>query len=130
MIAAMSGCQKAHPDIVPVSGRITIDGKPLAHGQIIVLPEGRRAAAATIESDGHFTLSCFEPGDGAPLGQHIATITAVESMGEHANRWHAPKKYANRATGVWVNIEGPTDDLKVDLTWAGSKEKAPFVEKF
>src|SRR6187397_1772595 len=102
LTAVFSGCQKAHPDIVPVSGHVTIDGKPIAHGQIMVMPEGRRASAGTIEPDGHFTLSCFKTGDGAPLGQHIATITAVESMGEHANRWHAPKKYANRPTGVWV----------------------------
>jgi hypothetical protein len=130
MTVALTGCQQRHPELVPVSGHVTIDGKPLAHGQITVLAEGHRASMGKIDSDGRFSLTCFKLGDGAPVGQHIATVTAVESMGEHANRWHAPKKYANKANGVWVNIDGPTEDLKVDLTWANSGQKAPFVENF
>jgi hypothetical protein len=130
MTLALTGCQQQHPELVPVSGHVMIDGKPLTHGQITVHADGHRAAMGKIEGDGRFNLTCFKLGDGAPVGQHIATVTAVESMGEHANRWHAPKKYANKASGVWVNIDGPTEDLKVDLTWANSGQKAPFVENF
>ena len=128
--ALIAGCQKPHPELVPVSGQVTIDGKPLTHGQIVVLPEGHRASSGKLDGEGRFTLTCFDNGDGAPTGTHIATVIAVESMGEHANRWHAPKKYANKTTGVWVVIDGPTKDLKVPLTWANENEKAPFVEKF
>jgi hypothetical protein len=127
---ALTGCQQRHPELVPVSGHVMIDGKPLTHGQITVHADGHRASMGKIDGDGRFNLTCFKLGDGAPVGQHIATVTAVEPMGEHANRWHAPKKYANQATGVWVKIDGPTEDLKVDLTWANSNEKGPFVDKF
>lgn len=129
-LVALAGCNRGHPGIVPVSGQVTIDGKPVTCGQIMVYPEGHRAAIGKLEADGRFTLSCFEIGDGAPMGQHIATVTAVEPLGEHANRWHAPKTYANKATGVWVAIDGPTQDLKVELTWAGEKQQGPFVDKF
>jgi len=107
-----------------------IDGKPVETGQISVMPEGRRLSFGKLDKDGRFTLTCYKPGDGAPIGQHIATVTAVETINDRSNRWYAPKKYANKATGVWVTIDGPTDNLKVDLTWANSSEKGPFVDKF
>lgn len=107
-----------------------IDGKPVTVGQITVMPDGHRVSFGKLDKDGHFTLTCYEAGDGAPIGQHIATVTAVETINDRSNRWYAPKKYANKATGVWVTIDGPTDDLKVDLTWANSNEKGPFVDKF
>lgn len=116
--------------MVPVSGQVTIDGKPVTRGQIMVFPEGHRASIGKLNDEGRFTLSCFEPGDGAPVGQHIATVTAVESIDEHTNRWHAPKQYANKATGTWITIDGPVDDLKLNLTWGNASPKAPFTEKF
>jgi hypothetical protein len=116
--------------MVPVSGQVTIDGKPVTHGQITVLPEGHRASIGKLNSEGRFTLSCYSMGDGAPIGTHIATVTAVEPVDEHTNRWHAPKKYANKVTGVWVVVDGPTNDLKVPLSWDNEKDKGPFIEKF
>jgi hypothetical protein len=127
---ATVGCDSSRPNIVPVSGHVTIDGKPVAVGQITVMPEGHRASIGKIDPEGRFELSCFEAGDGAPIGQHIATVTAVEPINDRSNRWHAPKKYANKATGVWINVDGPTEDLKVELTWAGSNQTGPFVENF
>jgi hypothetical protein len=129
-VVFIAGCQKSHPGMVPVSGQVAIDGQPVTHGQITVLPEKHRASIGKLDNQGRFTLSCYSIGDGAPIGTHIATVTAVEPVDEHTNRWHAPKKYANRATGVWVVIDGPTDDLKVSLSWRNEKENGPFVEKF
>jgi hypothetical protein len=129
-VISIAGCDTSRPGMVPVSGRVTIDGKPVTAGQITVMPEGHRASIGKLDAEGRFTLSCFEPGDGAPIGQHIATVTSVESIDDHANRWHAPKQYANKANGVWVNIDGPTDNLKVELTWANSNQKGSFVENF
>jgi len=126
----IAGCHKSPQDLVPVSGQVTIDGKPVSKGQVTVFTDGHRASIGKLDSEGHFTLSCYSSGDGAPTGNHVATVTAVESIDEHTNRWHAPKKYANKATGVWVVIDGPTTDLEVPLTWTGEKEKGPFIDKF
>ena len=130
LLATAIGCGK-HPGIVPVSGVVTIDGQPVPAGQVTVSAKGHRAAIGKIGSDGSFTLSCFEVGDGAPIGTHIATVTAVKQRTENSNRWYAPKKYANQSSsGLWVTIDGPTDNLKIELTWAGSGRNAPFVDKF
>jgi hypothetical protein len=132
LLIATSGCGSKHPDIVPVSGTVTIDGKPLTQGVITVAPQGHRPSTGEIDENGRFTLTCFEPGDGALKGTHLATVAAVEPVSERSNRWHAPREYANRIkSGLWVTIDGPTDDLNIELTWAKSgKEKGPFVDNF
>lgn len=131
LLAATVGCGDQHPGIVPVSGRVTIDGKPLTVGQIKVMPKGHRPSLGAIDETGRFTLSCFEIGDGVLTGTHLATVAAIEPIDERSNRWHAPKKYANKvSSGLWLDITGPTDDLTIELTWAESKEKGPFVDRF
>ncbi len=124
------GCGSAHPDIVPVSGKVTIDGEPIKLGQIAIYPEGHRQSIGKIEPDGSFTLRCFEDGDGVLKGTHVACVTAVEAIDENSNRWYAPIEYASRATSdLRVTIDGPTDDLKLDLTWKNSKQSGPFVQR-
>lgn len=128
----IAGCGEKYPGLVPVSGTVTIDGKPLGIGGITVQPQGERPSMARLDGNGRFTLTYREPGDGVLKGTHLVTVAAIEQLGETSQRWHAPKEYANPATsGLWVTIDGPTDDLKIELTWDKSgKEKAPFVEKF
>ncbi len=56
---------------------------------------------------------------------------AVEQIGERTLRWHAPKRYASEQdSGITVTIDGPTDDLKIDLTWEGDRHNGPFTENF
>lgn len=127
-----TGCNKPFPGLVPVSGTVTVDGKPVPYGGIIVHTQGHRPSMARIDENGRFTLTCRNPGDGVIPGTHLVTVGAEEPVTERSKRWYAPKEYSNPATsGLWVTIDGPTDDLKIELTWAkSSKEKAPFVENF
>ncbi len=127
----ITGCGEEHPGIVPVSGVVMIDGQPLKAGQVQITPQGHRASVGKIEKDGKFRLSCYELYDGVLVGTHAATVTAVQQVDERSNRWFAPKKYATRATAeLWVTIDGPTDDLQLELTWEGSKHTEPFVDRF
>jgi hypothetical protein len=131
MLLGLAGCGGSHPGIVPVKGQVTIDGKPVTTGQVYVYAEGQRPATGKIQADGSFQLSSFAFNDGAPTGTHLATVSAVEGVDDHTNRWHAPKKYASETSSeLWVNIDGPTEDLKIELTWNGSGHSAPYVDKF
>ena len=61
-------------------------------------------------------------------GRHAVEVVANEMIGSNAVRWLVPKKYASYETsGIVQEITGPTDNLKIELTWAGGK---PFVEQF
>ena len=126
LVLASAGCSEERPGRTPVTGRVLIDGNPLTVGTIRFIPEDARQSSATIGADGRFTLTCFEPGDGAVLGRHRVVVAAVEHLSEEAIKWHAPKKYADTQTsGLEVEIAGATEDLTIELTWDGG---APFTE--
>lgn len=113
---------------VPVSGQVMIDGEPLRHGSIMFVPSSGRPAGGTIRSDGQFTLTTYEPADGAVPGVYKVKLIAIESISERANRWHAPKRYSDiNTSGLQVEITGPKDDLVIELTWDGG---TPFVHQW
>jgi hypothetical protein len=125
-VALVAGCGDRLPQRVPVSGRVLIDGQPLTQGALMVAPQNERPSMAAIGPDGSFELSCYEKGDGAVPGTHKVSVTASQSINERTTRWHAPKKYAHiNTSGLTVTIDGPTDDLVINLTWDGGQ---PFVE--
>ncbi|NLE38063.1 MAG: sulfatase, partial [Pirellulaceae bacterium] len=55
--AARIRAELARTTVVPVSGQVSIDGKPLPHGCVRFLPEHGRPASAEIQSDGRYTLT-------------------------------------------------------------------------
>lgn len=120
------GCGDGRPDRVPVSGRVLIDGKPLAFGNLMFVPEEGRTSYGKVDADGRFVLSCFEEADGAVVGSHKIAVIATEQLSPQRIRWHAPRKLADvRTSGLRETITGPTDNLVINLSWDGERE---FVE--
>jgi hypothetical protein len=123
----LSGCSDGRPTRVPVSGRVTIDGQPLTKGYIFLVPEGDRAAQGRIDTDGRFTLGTFDDTDGAVVGKHRVAVISRDVLSPTKIRWLAPQKYVDpRLSDLNVSIDGPTDSLAIELSWAGDK---PFVEE-
>ena len=121
------GCGDGRPSRVPVSGRVTIDGKPLTAGYIQVCPANQRAATGAIGPDGRFKLTTFDPNDGCVVGKHPVAVGGREDKGS-SFLWLAPKKYGDiNKSGLEVEITGPTDNVEINLTWDGGK---PFTEYF
>jgi hypothetical protein len=82
-----TGCGSSKfPKTVPVSGRVTFQGKPLAGGTVAFLPvngsEGQssRPVAGEIGPDGGYQLSSFRKGDGAMPGQYHVTVESYSSI--------------------------------------------------
>jgi hypothetical protein len=81
------GCSASagRPPLGKVSGKVTYNGKPVTGGSVMFTPaagsgsDTARIATGQIEADGSYTLTTFDTGDGAVLGQHIVT---VESRGD------------------------------------------------
>jgi hypothetical protein len=82
----LAGCGKAS-NIVPVSGRVTMDGQPLAEARVTFQPIGDwqnpypgPASYGVTDSNGYFTLTLMDSGQsGAMVGKHRVTITPKES---------------------------------------------------
>jgi hypothetical protein len=74
-VFALSGC--GGPRVARVSGKVTRGGKPVPQGTITFYTEGGRAAIGQIGADGTYTLTTFQPGDGALVGPHRVVIHAT-----------------------------------------------------
>jgi hypothetical protein len=123
------GCGQSGPAVVPVSGKVVIDGKPLAHGYIRFVPEQGRASDAQLASDGTFSLRYSAERMGAVPGLHRVEVAANEVISTSRVKWHAPKTYASLGTSdLTQNIEGPTDDIVIELTWGSAS--GPFEDVF
>lgn len=124
----MSGCGDGRPTRVPVSGHVLIDGKPLTYGYVEFTIANSRPAMGNVDKDGHFFLTCFDPGDGAVIGKHRVAVVAREPINQETTKWHAPEKYADPASsGITQEITCPTDSVTINLTWDG--KPGPFIEK-
>ncbi|EAQ80333.1 hypothetical protein DSM3645_10827 [Blastopirellula marina DSM 3645] len=116
----LAGCGERGEIIVPVSGTVRLDGAPMAAGEVGFItfqPRAGRAAIGKIDpSNGAFTLSTNEAGDGVLVGEHEVTVS-VNATGAGGNPISLiPKKYQEFATsGLNVTIDGPTDSLIIEL---------------
>jgi hypothetical protein len=108
-LLAFAGCGSKGPDLppqYPVSGTITMDGKPLASAGIMFLPRGEtRGTGAFGMSDaaGKYSLKSDHGGPGAPEGEYAVTISRV------------------------VNRDGTPYVPKPDVAEAGERETLPGI---
>ena len=80
-VAAACGCNSESADIervVPVSGVLTYQGKPLEDFQVTFMPEdGRRPATGVTNGAGELKLGTNDVGDGAPPGLSKVAVVWV-----------------------------------------------------
>ena len=77
LVGLAVGCDRG-PKMAPVVGTVTVNGEPIKLGTIMFYPSSGRPATGQIGSDGTYSLTTLEPGDGAPPGEYVVTIDAVE----------------------------------------------------
>lgn len=122
-VAALAGCGPGGPSLIPVEGKITADGNPLAQGSLAFHPDtakgnaSKKTGAAEIK-DGSYKL--FTDGKpGAPAGWYKVTVV---SAGEPDNTkpeapvksFVAPRFADPRLTDQSIEVKaGGSYDLKV-----------------
>lgn len=84
------GCNPG-PQMAPVRGVVSLDGKPLGFGVVMLQPVKGQAAQAQIGADGKFDIATFTPGDGAPLGRYAISVLCYEG--------HNPSRPTGQAEG-------------------------------
>jgi hypothetical protein len=130
LAVAASGCGrggKQIPNRVPVSGRVTIAGQPLAYGTVQFVPESPEghAAMGTIKG-GAFTLQSAESFPGVVKGPYRVSIVSPQPIdpsnrpsdpfSPEANKSNIPNRYGSVETsGLSVDVNAPIRDLTFDL---------------
>lgn len=125
---AMAGCGDNRPPMAPVKGVVRLDGKPLSFGGVLFQPETGFPAQGAIESDGSFTLSTYEPNDGAVIGSHRVQVTCYEGQDpkrslqrsgseEELGRSLVPERYTYFASsGLMVEVKEKNDPVVIELS--------------
>jgi hypothetical protein len=119
-IVAFSGCGGSNEyETTPVSGVVTCQGKPVSNAFVnfTPLPDANRAtgqrgrpALGLTDSEGRFTLTTYNDGDGAIVGKHTVTVglDVDESSGKTA-------AFACQNSSQEVNVDRKTKEYKIDF---------------
>jgi hypothetical protein len=117
-LGVVTGCNVEPPrvPVFPVTGKVTFKGKPAEGAQVVLFPVNTENAAelspsGTVRKDGTFALTAYEPGDGAPEGDYVATVSwrkmVIGDGGAAAGPDVIPKQYSSAATSpVKVSVKG------------------------
>jgi hypothetical protein len=79
LVGVVVGCGPQRP-LVPVHGRVLLDGEPLAFGGVSFLCESGQPATARIQPDGTFVLAVDGEGPGAVAGRNQVLVTCYEGQ--------------------------------------------------
>jgi hypothetical protein len=127
VVASLAGCSDGRPARVPVTGKVLIDGAPLAYGQVLFHARNHRPATGKIQPDGSFELATYERGDGCVVGEHVVTVHGGEAINATTMLWHSPPKYSQAAgSGLSATVVEGMEPVTIELTWGGGK---PFKER-
>jgi hypothetical protein len=114
--------------VQPITGTVTVDGKPGKDIFVYLNPKTPDAAHpvrpyAQVDEEGKFTISTYEQGDGAPEGEYVVTLEWL-NYNIVQNQWGGPDKLKNKysdpqKSGITVRVEGkpvemPAIELKID----------------
>src|SRR5688572_18827196 len=69
LVTFLAGCSKG-PNIVPVTGQVTRDGKPVAGLMLNFMPEDGRPSWAITDAEGKYELQYSKSYEGGLAGKH------------------------------------------------------------
>ncbi len=131
-LACISGCGNNGKSLAPVSGLITLDGKPLAEGSVVfqpIAPPGStiagKGSAAFCDAEGRYKLETIAGEPGAIVGDHRvriygprkgAQVSSEIDGGGVAPLEVVPEKYNYATTLTFVVSSEGTAEANFDLT--------------
>ena len=129
LLVVLSGCEQGRP-LTPISGQVSIDGKPLTTGFVMIRPRDYRVAMGKIGPDGRFTIMTYKD-FGCVQGEHEVTVASRKFLKGDITEFYIPKRYDDAdASGLKIVVgKEKQDNWKIDLTWKGDSHSAPFQER-
>ena len=127
----IAGCGRAAPEMVPTRGKVTLDGgewpKP---GALYFSPlkpaEGfpGRPGVGQFDTDGTFTVTTRDPGDGLIPGTYRIAVECweVEPSDTRPGKSHTAERYTSPArSGLELTVEpGTRDTIELEYDIPGS----------
>jgi len=115
-----AGCRSG-VELLPVSGVVTLDGKPVEQATVLFKPESGPVAYGQTNADGRFELSTAGR-KGAVPGKHKVSITKMKVTGVGNDEMVDPEKVKTE----WIVPQTYTDPEKSGLTAEVARGKTTF----
>jgi len=109
-LTACGGGASDTPTLGQVTGKVTLDGAPLADAFVTFMPEKVRASAATTDSEGKYELIYIRNEKGASIGNHKVTVRKLKDEKETI-----PKKYSGDDTELTADVKAGANEFDFDL---------------
>ena len=114
LMACFAGCGKTGPELAPVTGRITLDGKPLENADILFQPAGSKPpSAGRTDANGHYELAYKRGVMGGMVGSNTVAITISPEV--VANPPSIPARY-NSESELTKEVKSGQNEFNFDLT--------------
>jgi hypothetical protein len=82
LVLLIDGCGSSGPELAPVSGRVALDGQPLAGAEIVFQPDDRKPPSyGFTDESGRYELGYVRGKKGALVGWHTVRIASERSNG-------------------------------------------------
>ncbi len=124
LASTLVGCSSGGLELAAVQGKVTYQGKPVTHGQVVFTPQdGTRGpqAIGQIQADGSFHMMTNDK-KGAAVGSHKVTIhsrahlTAEQAKALQVGKLLIPARYANeQETPFRFEVKRGGNDCPLDL---------------
>ena len=127
VLAVFSGCGPGGPVIAPVSGVVTLDGKPVEGAAVGFVAVGDGPVAnGTTDAEGRYTLTCMNQ-SGAVVGEYRVIVSKMVDHGIRADstvgpggskiQWFTPMRYARiETTDLKATVENGKNEIPLKLT--------------
>jgi hypothetical protein len=131
---ALGGCGGSDYDLAPVSGKVMLNGEPLADATVLFSPTAQSGdpgppSWGRTDAQGNFTLKTRDGERGAVIGEHRVSITSVSEEdagggGEVVDdnvydnalpQEKVPPQYNSETTLTFDVLSGGTDAANFDL---------------
>ena len=91
-LVSLAGCGASNPPTFPVSGTVTLDGKPVEGAAVLFIPfDGTgQPASAMSDASGNYALTTFTANDGAMAGNYKIKVTKFDTPDGGMSPYGAP----------------------------------------
>ena len=117
LLLAASGCGQSR--LVNATGRLTYQGQPVPSTRLTFLPDDQtRAAHATTDDNGNFTVTYSRTQTGMPRGWHTVVLNYEVSVDEELHK--IPPKASHELKAVIARYNDPaTCGLRYEIAKSG-----------
>lgn len=136
MLILSNGCGGSGPEMARVKGQVLLNGEPVPGGKVMFNPvaigdttEAKgRPAMGSVDSNGGFTLTTYESGDGAVVGMHQVDYLSPdnEDLEEDGDakiaQWFKNKKIFVPADLKFEIVSG-SNEIKLELNERSGKAR-------